>query len=401
MNNAMNKILITFITIFGAVFFLSIPSTFAVSSLVVEFQDTPLFNEANFVPGESVSRWVKVLNNSGQAQRIATEAINENDLDNFASQLNLNIKEGETVIFDKTLAEFFDQGETYLSSLADGAQTQYDFTITFNSGSGNEYQEKTLGFDILVGFEGTEGGLPLPPPGGGTGGGGGGSVFPQGLTIANESVQIINTQETSVTITWTTSYFSTSQVIYGSADENHTLDLSDNSGTPPKYGYSHTTPEYDIGTKVTSHTVTVYGLTPGTTYYFRAVSHGSLAVSLEKTFTTKGVAGAYQETIAFESQNQEYSGTDFSEGKFSQPGQTGQAEGNESGELKGEEMPLAGEETVANKEFGRDLIAAIGLMPWATKTILIIALLIIIGLIILWISKRKKKNKSYTEQSNV
>ena len=173
----MNKITETILiltAIFGAGL---IPVSFAfvqTDNLVVEFETTPLYNEANFLPGEEVSRWVKVTNNGGQTQRIAAEVINKNDPDNFASRMNLTIAEGAAVIFNKTLAEFFNQGETYLSSLASGAQTQYDLKITFNSGSGNNYQEKNLGFDILVGFQGTEGGLPLPLPGDGSSGGGDG-----------------------------------------------------------------------------------------------------------------------------------------------------------------------------------------------------------------------------------
>src|SRR3989344_7933074 len=194
MSKSLKTILIFSIAIFGAGF-LSVQSTQAIPPLVVQFETTPLFDEANFLPDDAVSRWVKVINNSGQIQRIATEAINKSDPDDFASQLDLTIKEGTTTIFNDTLKEFFDQGETYLSSLANGATTQYDFTIVFNSGAGNEYQEKALGFDILVGFEGAEGGLPLPPPGGGTGGGGsGGGGLPPGLTIVNEgAVEIATT----------------------------------------------------------------------------------------------------------------------------------------------------------------------------------------------------------------
>lgn len=258
--------------------------------LVVEFENTPLFSETNFLPGTSVTRFVKVTNNSGSSQRIATEAINKNDPDNFSEKLNLAIKEGETLIFNDTLKGFFNQGETYLSSLADNASTQYDFTVSFNSDADDFYQGKTLGFDIIVGFEGTEGGLPLPSPGGGTGGGGGGGGdLPPGLTIQNETV--ITTTETSVTITWFTSYAATSQIIYALGSESHTLDLTDTAGAPPKYGYAHTTPESDISPKVIDHSVTISGLSPATTYYYRTVSHGSLAISGEQSFTTLTLEG--------------------------------------------------------------------------------------------------------------
>ena len=66
---------------------------------------------------------------------------------------------------------------------------------------------------------------------------------PVELTISNQtSTNII---ETGITITWTTSYNSTSQVIYAVEGEIHTLDLNDFLGNPPKYGYARTTAEYD------------------------------------------------------------------------------------------------------------------------------------------------------------
>ncbi|MCK4454091.1 fibronectin type III domain-containing protein [Candidatus Parcubacteria bacterium] len=105
--------------------------------------------------------------------------------------------------------------------------------------------------------------------------------------ILNESVHANTTENCEVIITWTTNYFSTSQVIYASEGESHTLDLSDNTGTPPKYGYAYTTQEYHTSPKVTGHTVTISDLTPLTTYYYRAVSRSSPpAVSRQHSFTT-------------------------------------------------------------------------------------------------------------------
>jgi hypothetical protein len=275
-------ILISLIAVFGAGFlFVSPAYAQPADPLIVEYWtgsawlplSGPIFSETNFLPGDGITRLIRVTNNSGESQRIATEAINENDPDNLASQLNLTVKEGISVIFDDTLAQFFSQGETYLSNLANGAQTQYDFTITFNSGSGNEYQGKALGFDILLGFEGTVGGLQLPSPGGSFGG----AWLPPGLTILNETE--VSVTEESVTITWDTNYPATSQVVYAVGGELYTFDLSQ-----PNYGYPHATPE-DTN-KVTYHSVTITGLTSGTTYYYRCVSHGSFAVSTEHSFAT-------------------------------------------------------------------------------------------------------------------
>lgn len=120
-----------------------------------------------------------------------------------------------------------------------------------------------------------------PEPPGNGGGGGGGPIY---LTIFNEQESIL--RETTVTITWQTNLFSTSQVIYSAEGEPHTLD----ENNPPYYGYAHATPEPENPGMVTVHSVTLTNLTPGTTYYYRAVSHASPPEFsyLELSFTTPG-----------------------------------------------------------------------------------------------------------------
>jgi PKD repeat protein len=78
-----------------------------------------------------------------------------------------------------------------------------------------------------------------------------------------------NITQTSVTITWDTDIVATSRVIYDSTSH------ADISGqTAPNFGYVASTPETDTVTKVTSHSVTLSGLNPGTKYYFRVLSQG-------------------------------------------------------------------------------------------------------------------------------
>ncbi len=108
--------------------------------------------------------------------------------------------------------------------------------------------------------------------------------------ISNEA---INTPgETSITITWTTDNPSTSRVIYDTVS-HAILDVA------PNYGYSSSTLETDTSSKVTSHSVTISGLTAGTTYYYRVVSHGSPeVVGDEKSFTTESEKSSDGEVAA-------------------------------------------------------------------------------------------------------
>jgi hypothetical protein len=274
----------------------------AQTSLVVDFENTPLFSEANFTPGDSASRWIKVTNNSGEKQDIIIEAININDSNDFAQSMNIQILHGVNILFDNSLKEFLTAGEISLGELENSNTSQYDLLITFSPESGNDYQELNLGFDILIGFDGTDN---QETDAGGGGGGGGGSVLP-GLSILSESVRVVDVQETSVTINWNTSYLSTSQVVYGRENELHSLDLN-----AVNFGYANAYPDPEDFNKVTGHSVTILGLDPGETYYFRCISHASPpTISKEYTFSTQVeeviipiVEGERQEDLIIETDN--------------------------------------------------------------------------------------------------
>ena len=89
--------------------------------------------------------------------------------------------------------------------------------------------------------------------------------------ISNEAAAP-QTNGTSVTITWTTDHSATSRVIYDTVPHPE-LNYQD-----ANYGYAFTMPTIEESNglpMVTDHSVTISGLNPNTTYYFRSVSHGS------------------------------------------------------------------------------------------------------------------------------
>jgi hypothetical protein len=281
MNKIAKTILISAIMILGAI----VPATFTLANglLNIVFEQQPLFQEVNFLPSESVTRWIEVENKSSETQSIGVEVINYSSCRSncFSDQLNLTIGDGSINFYTSSLTNFFKAGEIKLSDLAVSEKIKYFFTVTFLSESGNEYQEKEVSFDFNIGALGKESIGGETTPGGGGGGGGGGFFIP-GLEIYNETASSIELHE--VTITWETNTPATSRVIYSSESEPRTLELDN----PPNYGYAHTTPEYDTSSKVSLHTIPIYGLNSGTTYYFRCVSRGSLAISQELSFTTPG-----------------------------------------------------------------------------------------------------------------
>ncbi len=243
--------------------------------LVVVFQSTPLFADIDFKPLDVVTRYVRVTNNTNAPQPLIMETINKTGCLSgpycLAEKLRVRVRLGATLLYNKTLKEFYDEGQVIIDpALPGGTTRQYDIEVTFETGpNDNDYQTLETGFDLLVGYQGAD-----TVSSGGSGGGG-----QSGLQIKDEATSI-STSTGGVLITWITSYPATSQVLYGLASGGpYTLNLA-----LANYGYPSATPEN--ATKVVDHSVYISGLIPGETYTYRVVSHASPpTVGYELTFT--------------------------------------------------------------------------------------------------------------------
>jgi Purple acid Phosphatase, N-terminal domain len=283
MKNKTGKILIiVFSCVLGMQF---AGQVFAANGLTVSFEPNPLFGNTNFLPGDKVTGVVRATNDTGETKSIAAEAINwrgfpnDKDIpsDDLSRVLNIVIREngGGNLYGPATLFDFYENGETHLSDILSGSSAEYDFEITFPDDAGDKWQGKTTGFDILIGSQNAENGGGVEVFTSASVGGGGG--LPRGLTIY-EPVSVVP-ETASATIIWDTSYESTSRVVWSETPGQFNL-----SAGEPSYGYDNWTAE--DANKVIHHTVVLTGLTPGTTYYYRCISHGSFALSLEHSFTT-------------------------------------------------------------------------------------------------------------------
>ncbi|MEK7165588.1 MAG: hypothetical protein AAB874_02145 [Patescibacteria group bacterium] len=209
------------------------------------------------------------------------------------------------VLYDDTLSNFFNAGEVVLTNLSANTDTTYDFTVGFDSAANNNYQEKNLGFDLLIGFEGqggeqTDDGQFSVSSGSSSslalGGGGSGGGY-QGLLISNDGSPLVSGND--VIITWNTSYYSTSQVIFGpESGAPYNLNIAS-----PNFGYASSSP--DFLSKVINHSVTLYGLPPGN-YLYRVVSHASPpTISFEHSFVISRTSGqAISSNISTPSESQ-------------------------------------------------------------------------------------------------
>ncbi|GAI16508.1 unnamed protein product, partial [marine sediment metagenome] len=286
MSKALKTILIISIIVFGGSF-LFVNSAqageirFRDKNIFVHFNGLP-FDLSNFAPGMSDKKNIRIENKENFdidvfLKTSRNEPFPEEGKADLADVLTLTVGEQS-----KHISELFNESMELLS-VNSGEFQDYQLNISFDEDAGNEYQGKTINFYFIITAGKGNGDIPpvvIP-------GGGGVRVL---LTIQEGSVRIPEIGETSVTITWLTSYSSTSQVIYAAAGETYSFDL-----TKTNYGYPHAVPVPEDSTKVTFHSVTITGLTPGTTYYYRCVSYGSLVISDEYSFTTKGVAGVVEE----------------------------------------------------------------------------------------------------------
>lgn len=384
-----------------------------VSFIYITFERKPLFVEANLYPGTCVTRWIKAKNYLAENADLSMNAVNfsEPTGDDLSLALEIQIKEGAAVLYSGKLSDFYGAGFIDLPSLSPSQERRFDVTICFPFDKGNEWQGKTTRFDIAV--NGVESGQEDEDNDDNNSGGGGGSVLSvitsssgggggmvHNLTVLPETVRATNISEDSVTITWGTSLFSSSQVIYAKESEPHILDLNDTSNVPPFYGYAHTSPEYDISPTVTWHSVTLTGLTPGVTYYFRAISHASLAISTEFLFSTiapvplkEGNGGIGGENVSLLTPSYLPSFRPSPSGTPAtplQPSLQGQALGEETGliiEAQEKEDKAKEDKTKEN----RSLLASIGLSGnWLVLVILFLICLVLLFFFYLY-DRRKKK----------
>lgn len=155
-----------------------------------EFENSPLFSESKILPGDSVTRWVKVSNQSEDIVNLTILVLEPTDPDNLGSKMNMQIKKGDDIIYRQPLSDFLSANSINIGSLYSGESVQLYFTVSFDIQTGNEYQLKNLGFDIAINAQSDSSGS-------GDGGGGytissygGGGVLGSTIKPDNEKIQV-------------------------------------------------------------------------------------------------------------------------------------------------------------------------------------------------------------------
>lgn len=140
----------------------------AFGDLLVTFKDQitidgPIFTFDDFKPGDcSQASEIEVANAGINTALVAIRSENVGDLGNLSQALSIVISENSTDLYGgssstgpKTLHDFFTDSANPdgipLSNLAGSQTTTYLIQICFYPDAGNEYQEKSLEFDIVFG----------------------------------------------------------------------------------------------------------------------------------------------------------------------------------------------------------------------------------------------------------
>ncbi|OGG59478.1 hypothetical protein A3C89_04245 [Candidatus Kaiserbacteria bacterium RIFCSPHIGHO2_02_FULL_50_50] len=157
------------ITLYILAVLFALPLVTQAAGLSVQFQNSPLFGEAQFMPGATVSRTVTVTNTDAVAHTLYTRATSTVS-GGLEDAIDLTIISSASH-FNGTLAAYYATSSVLLGTLASNETKTYTFGATFRTSAADAYQGKTTQFDIEVGWDGGE--AVTDGSGGGTGSSGG------------------------------------------------------------------------------------------------------------------------------------------------------------------------------------------------------------------------------------
>lgn len=148
--NAMKLITISALTLAMVLCFASPVS--AVGEFSIKFEKSPLFSEANFTPGDSVTRFVRATNNISDTAQAVIFVSDLIDPDGLADVLRVMITESGIVRYTGSLHDFSDAGQINLPDVPGNTTSTFYVSVTLNSQTGDNHQGAALYFDLSFGM---------------------------------------------------------------------------------------------------------------------------------------------------------------------------------------------------------------------------------------------------------
>lgn len=125
----------------------------------------PVFNIVNILPGDPPeSRTIKIKNDGKNTTQVYVEGLrrgpNGETNPKIETVLDMQIITGSQTIYNQKLSKFFSDSENgkgvKLKNFQKGETAEYLFKVTFPSSAGNEFQGKSVMFDIVFNEESGE-----------------------------------------------------------------------------------------------------------------------------------------------------------------------------------------------------------------------------------------------------
>lgn len=291
------------------------------------FSGAALFAEDNFLPGDSVTKQITVVNNDTDEDcylYLVTENETQSPAD-FAEKLFTVIKRGADDLYgvrsgpdqaagDKKLADLFSGSAIFLSTIAKNSSEVFAWTVTFDFASGNYYQHASTAFDFDLtfscGFPPAPTPTPTPAPGGGGTGGGGAPVCSDAKPgLPSSFTAVAGPGDGQVTLSWIPPALPYTYFL---------IAYNDSSDWPPKWGNP------DVG-NVTSFTVS--GLGAGTYWFWLRAGNGCMPGDFVGPISPGAIAGVAGGGVA----------PGFAPGVLGvgTPGELGEGEATQEGEVMG------------------------------------------------------------------
>lgn len=123
----------------------------------------PIFTVNNFLPGDSETRTVQIINGAALVKPVAVRGKWVSELKDLADILDFKISEGGVDLYGgvsptgvKTLTDFFNESAGIegigLFSVNPGQTRTVNFTVKFPETAGNNFQNAGVVFDIIIGI---------------------------------------------------------------------------------------------------------------------------------------------------------------------------------------------------------------------------------------------------------